>query len=170
MKYSFLFLFFIVGSNSFGSTSHFDLRAKAQSLMDDTAAIKWYDFESAIDANEKEKKPIFIDIYTSWCGWCVKMDNSTFKDSKVVDYMNEHFYAVKMDAESRDAIAFKEKLYEAKNYNGKTYNELAYNLLGGKMSFPTFVVLSKRKVKIGTINGFKKPSELISTLQRYEKK
>jgi len=132
--------------------------------------IKWYGFEAAIDANEEDRKPIFIDIYTSWCGWCVKMDNSTFKDPRVVSYMNEHFYAVKMDAESKDAIAFKKKLYESKTYGNKTYNELAYNLLGGRMSFPTFVVLSKRQVKIGTINGFKKPKELLSILEKYENK
>ncbi|MFT4602488.1 MAG: thioredoxin-related protein [Arenicella sp.] len=145
-------------------------RLKAFSMLEDAEAIVWFDFESAIDQNEIEKKPIFIDIYTSWCGWCTRMDESTFKDPKVVSYMNEHFYAVKMDAESKEAIAFKEKLYEAKNYNGKTYNELAVNLMGGKMSFPSFVILSKRQVKIGKINGYKKPTELISALQRYEKK
>jgi thioredoxin-related protein len=148
---------------SFASFIGFSQDEKEQS-------IKWYDFESAIDANEEDKKPLFIDIYTTWCGWCVKMDNSTFKDPKVVSYMNEHFYAVKMDAESKDAIAFKKKLYESKTYGNKTYNELAYNLLGGRMSFPTFVVLSKRQVKIGTINGFKKPKELLSILSKYENK
>jgi thioredoxin-related protein len=133
-------------------------------------AINWLDFESAIDANNEERKPIFIDIYTAWCGWCKKMDQTTFKDPKVTAYMNENYYAVKMDAESKEAIVFKERLYEAKNYNGKTYNELAVNLLGSKMSFPTFVILSKKQVKIATISGFKKPAQLMTSLEKFSKK
>ena len=166
-------LLLIIAFGSFIGYSSHVIKARLgheSELLHEDEAIKWYDFESAMDANEEDRKPIFIDIYTSWCGWCVKMDNSTFKDHSVVSYMNEHFYAVKMDAESKEAIVFKEKLYEAKTYGNKTYNELAYNLLGGKMSFPTFIVLSKRQVKIGTINGFKKPKELISILTKYEKK
>ncbi|UKN02423.1 thioredoxin family protein [Paracrocinitomix mangrovi] len=135
----------------------------------DTNAIVWMDFESAIDANEKNKKPIFIDVYTSWCGWCVKMDNSTFKDKDVVKYMNEKFYSVKMDAESKDPIAFKEVLYEYKMYNEKTgYNELAVNLLGSSMSFPSFVILSKKQVKVGVIKGYQQPSQLLAALKKYE--
>ncbi|MEZ4924056.1 MAG: DUF255 domain-containing protein [Crocinitomicaceae bacterium] len=137
---------------------------------DDKAVINWMDFESAIKENEQEKKFIFIDIYTGWCGWCKKMDQTTFLEPEVVSYMNEHFWAVKMDAESKDPIAFKETLYEYKMYNGKGYNELAVNLLGGKMSFPTFVVLSKREVKMGVINGYQSKSQLLSALSKYTKK
>ncbi|MBD3635928.1 MAG: DUF255 domain-containing protein [Crocinitomicaceae bacterium] len=137
-------------------------------LDDQDEEITWYDFESAIDECEKKKKPIFIDVYTDWCGWCKKMDNSTFKNPQVVEFMNENFYAVKMDAESKEPIAYKEKLYEYKTFSGgKGYNELAVNLLGSQMSFPSFVILSKRQVKVGIIRGYQKPKELISKLEKY---
>ena len=150
----------------------FEYAECSQSLNeDDPEAIKWYDFEGAIDQCEEKKKPIFIDIYTSWCGWCKKMDNETFKNPDVVSYMNEHFYSVKMDAESKEPIAFKEVLYEYKTFKGGSgYNELAVNLLGGKMSFPSFVILSKRQVKVGTLKGYQKPKELLTALKKYAKK
>jgi len=135
----------------------------------DHSKIEWLDFETAIDKNEEKKKPIFIDIYTGWCGWCKKMDATTFQDEKVVKFMNENFYAVKMDAESREPIAFKEKLYEYKKYGKAGYNELAVSLLNSKMSFPSFVVLSKRQVKVTTIAGYQKPNQLISRLEKYAK-
>lgn len=134
------------------------------------ASIEWLDLETAADRNKEEKKFFFIDIYTDWCGWCKKMDQSTFKDSAVVEYMSKHFYAVKMNAESKDPVAYKEVLYEYKMFNGKGYNELAVNLLSGKMSFPSFVVLSKKEVKIGTLIGFQKPTELMLALKNYVEK
>lgn len=144
--------------------------SKATESSGESAGINWLDLETASDLNKEDKKFFFIDIYTDWCGWCKKMDQSTFKDSAVVAYMNTHFYAVKMNAESREPIAYKEVLYEFKTFNGKGYNELAVNLLSGKMSFPSFVVLSKKEVRLGTIVGFKKPTELLLILKGYAEK
>lgn len=127
--------------------------------------IQWLDFETAIDLNTANKKFIFIDIYTDWCGWCKRMDNSTFMDPEVVQFINENFYAVKIDAESKEAIAYKEVLYESKMYGAKMYNELAVNLLSGKMSFPSYVVLSKREAKKGVIVGYQTSTQLLLSLE-----
>lgn len=138
--------------------------------LESKESIEWLNLETAADRNKEEKKFFFLDIYTDWCGWCKKMDQSTFKDSSVVAYMNEHFFAVKMNAESKAPIAYIEVLYEYKMFNGKGYNELAVNLLSGKMSFPSFVVLSKKEVKVGTLVGFQKPTELLLALKGYVEK
>jgi len=52
----------------------------------------------AVSRNEEAPKKLFIDVYTDWCGWCKKMDVSTFKNAEVIREMNENFYAVKLDA------------------------------------------------------------------------
>lgn len=136
----------------------------------DNTIIKWYDFETAIDLSHENKKFIFIDIYTDWCGWCKKMDATTFKDPAVIEYMNTHFYAVKMNAETKESIAYKGNLYEYKQYNSKSgYNTLAVSLLNSKLSFPSFVILNKNEVKKGTILGFKSPAALIKELKGYIK-
>jgi uncharacterized protein YyaL (SSP411 family) len=63
--------------------------------------VRWYSFEEALKANEIKKKKIFVDIYTDWCVWCKKMDKSTFRDPKVANYLNKHFYPVKFNAEQK---------------------------------------------------------------------
>jgi len=32
--------------------------------------IKWNTWEEAIEKSKKEKRKIFVDVYTDWCGWC----------------------------------------------------------------------------------------------------
>src|SRR5580698_9458396 len=51
-------------------------------------------------------KKVYVDVYTGWCGWCKKMDATTFKNPNVVKYINANFYAVKLDAERQDVIHF----------------------------------------------------------------
>ena len=151
-----------------GDNSQEIKRTKGVEPVIDNTKITWYDFETAIDLTHKNKKFIFIDIYTDWCGWCKKMDATTFMDTSVIEYMNTHFYAVKMNAETKDAIAYKGNLYEYKQYNAKAgYNTLAVSLLDSKLSFPSFVVLNKNEIKKGTIVGFKNPTQLIQELKRY---
>jgi len=142
--------------------------AKVIEPIIDNTKITWYDFETAIDLSHENKKFIFIDIYTEWCGWCKKMDATTFMDPAVIEYMNKHFYAVKMDAETKSAIAYKGNLYEYKQYNERAgYNTLAVSLLDSKLSFPSFVVLNKNEVRKGTIVGFNSPTVLIQALKNY---
>src|SRR5574337_722786 len=66
--------------------------------------IKWYSFQEAYNLNKTNPKKIFIDVYTDWCGWCKKMDASTFKDPNVIKIMNKYYYAVKLNAEMKDTI------------------------------------------------------------------
>ena len=65
--------------------------------------VKWMSFEQAIEKSKTEKRKIFIDVYTDWCGWCKVMDKNTFSETQVAKILNEMFYPVKLDAEQRAA-------------------------------------------------------------------
>lgn len=57
------------------------------------------DWETVQKLANEQNRYVFIDCYTEWCGWCKVMDKSTFKDSAVVSFMNEHFIMQKLDME-----------------------------------------------------------------------
>lgn len=118
------------------------------------AKINWMTFEEAVAQSEKNPKKIFIDVYTDWCGWCKKMDQSTFQDQAVADYMNENFYAVKFDAEQKEDITFLDQTFKFVANGRRGYHELAYAILQGKMSYPTTVYMDEELKIAGIRPGF----------------
>ena len=120
--------------------------------------IKWLSLGELQTAYAKNPKPIIIDVYTSWCGWCKVMDKNTYSNDKVADYINEHYYAVKFNAESTESVVLGKKKYDynpAYNANG-----LAVYLLSGRMGYPTTVLMASLDAQPAPLSGYLKPSEL----------
>lgn len=117
--------------------------------------IKWMTWEQAAAANEKQPKKIFVDLYTDWCGWCKRMDATTFKDPAIVALMNEKFYAVKLNAEQKESIMWKGQEFKWMAGGRGGYNKLAYDLVDGRLSFPTFVMLDGAYARIAISPGYK---------------
>ena len=135
---------------------------------DTVAKVEWLSWEEAAKRNETNPKKIFVDVYTSWCGWCKVMDKKTFTDPKVAAYLKEHFYAVKLDAESRDAINFRGDKFEFVEIEGSRrggIHMLAYSLLEGKMSYPTVVTLNEKFERIAISPGFKEAPMMYNELK-----
>jgi len=101
--------------------------------------LKWLTLEEAGQKLQSEKRPILIDLYTNWCGWCKVMDKNTYSNQKVIKYIEDNFYPVKLDAETRETLNWQGKKF---NYNS-TYrvNEYAVHLTGGQLAFPTTIIL-----------------------------
>ncbi len=103
--------------------------------------IKWMSLDDVQVAMKKAPKKVYIDVYTDWCGWCKVMDKKTFTNPNVIKYMNENFYAVKLNAEQKDSIRFMGKMYGfAPEYRA---NMFAIELLRGQMSYPSSVILEE---------------------------
>lgn len=121
------------------------------------AGIKWMTWKEVQEVQKKEPRKIFVDVYTDWCGWCKRMDASTFSHPEVVKYVSENFYAVKFDAETHETITFNGKEYKwiAGGRNG--YNELAAQLLSGQLSYPTTVYIDEKLEEIFPVPGYLDP-------------
>lgn len=130
--------------------------------------IKWMSFNEAVKLNAKHPKKIFIDVYTSWCGWCKKMDASTYTDPDIIKYMNKHFYAVRLDAETKDTFFFNNHTFVNPNPSQRgSVNELAYSLLNGKMMYPTTVYLDDKFTRLSVAPGYLNVSDLKTILSYF---
>lgn len=128
------------------------------------AKITWISIEEAVELAEKDNKKILIDLYTDWCGWCKKMDRETFTDPKVSGLINEHFYAVKFNAEQKGEVTIKGRTYKYIPNGRRGVHELALRLTNGRPSYPAFAILDSKVAKLTLINGYKKPREFFPIL------
>jgi thioredoxin-related protein len=113
-------------------------------------------------------KKIFLDIYTGWCGWCKKMDATTFKNPVVVKAMNTYYYPVKLDAEMSDTITFNNHTFSNPNpkpiKGRRGTHQLAASLLDNQMSYPSYVIMDENTSRMTIYKGYKKEGDMLSIL------
>lgn len=90
-------------------------------------------------------KPIFVDVYTSWCGPCKTMSKEIFPLAEVGKVYNANYVCYQIDAEKGEGIAFTKK-YEVKAYPTYLFitpNETLFSMAHGSMSEKKFIDVSK---------------------------
>ena len=135
------------------------------SLTVNSQEIKWMTWEAAAAANEKQPKKIFVDIYTEWCGWCKKMDATTFKDPSVVSQLNANFYAIKLNAEQKESIMWNGQEFKWYPSGRDGVNRLAHDLVDGKLSYPTYIIMDSEFSRILISPGYMGVPDLMKELR-----
>jgi thioredoxin-related protein len=129
-------------------------------LAQEASMVKWYSIEEAEKLNKQQPRKIMIDVYTDWCGWCKKMDKETFNHPVIAEIINEHYYPVKLNAESKEEITFNGSTYKFVAQGARGYHELAAGLLNGKMSYPSVAYMNEKMELLGAVPGFYTPDRI----------
>lgn len=105
-------------------------------------AISWkYDLIAALKEARDSGKPIMVDFYTEWCGWCKKLDSDTYTNPNV-QKLAEKFICVKVDADKPPNIASR------------------YGVSG----YPTVIFLNSSGTAVEKIVGYKAPAPFAQTM------
>lgn len=85
---------------------YFYLNPKVNFLYDDKNGIAFHKgtWQEAIQKAKDEHKPIFLDIYATWCGPCKRLKKNTFSNKDVGVYFNQHFINVTYDGEQSEGM------------------------------------------------------------------
>jgi len=119
--------------------SGLSLTIKAQN---ENGLVNWMSFKEALQKNKTAPKPILVDIYTDWCGWCKHMMKTTYSNPGFAAYINQHFYPVKFNAEGKDTIEYAGKTYLPTSKEPKTPHQLAIKFLGNNLTYPSTVFIT----------------------------
>jgi len=118
--------------------------------------IIWREFGEGVALAAKTKKKIIIDVYTDWCGWCKTMDAKTYANGDVAKYLNQHYVAVKVNAESADKIV----------YDGESMSKQEFSSAFGISGFPSTLFLNTDGKPITIYPGYAEP-DMFKDILRY---
>ncbi|BAV05915.1 Thioredoxin [Filimonas lacunae] len=93
----------------------------------DKKGIRFFEgsWKALLDTAQQLQKPVFIDVYTSWCGPCKLMDRNIFTADKVGEVYNAEFVNYRLDAEKGEGVDI------ARKFNVKAYPTFLYLNSGG---------------------------------------
>lgn len=107
--------------------------------------IRWERrFPEALKKAKAAGKPIMVDFWAEWCGWCHRLDQTTYVDPTVVK-MSHDFVAVKVDTEGNPKDAEVAVRYDV-------------------TSLPTIFFLSPSGRPLLRLNGFQGPGQFPKTM------
>lgn len=99
-------------------------------------------WKEVLEKAQQTNKPIFIDVYTSWCGPCRMMSQNIFPLAEVGKAYNANFICYQVDAEKGNGIEI------AKKY--------------GVRAFPTYLFLKSDGAIFSRASGYKEAKDFIA--------
>jgi len=118
--------------------------------------LSWLHWDQGMSEASATRRPILVDVYTDWCGWCKRMDRDVYAREDVREYLTRHFVLVKLNAESAEEGRLGERTFTAR--------ALAQQLRVS--GYPTTIFLKANGEHIANVPGYV-PAERFMTMLRY---
>lgn len=117
--------------------------------------LAWNELAPALAQAKRVGKPVLVDVYTDWCGWCKRMAKVTYGDADVRDYVAREFIPARVNAEDDAHHA----TYAGENVSYRQFAD------GFRISrYPTTLFLASDGTLITQLPGYVKPNTYMTVL------
>jgi thioredoxin-like negative regulator of GroEL len=113
----------------------------------DKATLKWEkNFDEALKKAKASGKPVMIDFWAEWCGWCHRLDQTTYVDPRVLK-LGQDFVVVKVDTEAGGRQTEVAERYDVAN-------------------LPTILFVSPQGRVIQRVTGYQGPGRFPASMEK----
>lgn len=67
--------------------------------------IGWNEYTPGMAIAARGDKPIFLYFHASWCSYCTKLKKTTFKDKKILAFLEKNFISIQVDTDKNQALS-----------------------------------------------------------------
>jgi thioredoxin-related protein len=127
---------------------------KKSSSKEKPTRLTWHKYDEGVIKAKKEKKHIMVHFYTTWCGWCKRMDRNTFNDEEVKKVLNESYVPIRVNGQSGQKL----------KVDGKEISERQLTGQYGVRSYPITWFLKPSGERIAPRRGYAEPDEFLYIL------
>jgi len=107
----------------------------------------WHDqLPPALVESLASGRPILVDLYADWCGWCKELDTEVFPSPRFREFA-KRFVLLRLDVEDGAAGAAIHDRFRVS-------------------TLPTILVMDGHKARLAQVEGFLPTEELIAELER----
>ena len=106
-------------------------------------AIGWKDYTPGMAMASNGDKPIFLYFHAAWCTYCTKLKKTTFKDKKILAYLEKNFVSIQVDTDKNQVLSREWKV----------------------KGLPTLWFLEPDGTKINSIPGYMDAAQLLLVLK-----
>ena len=76
--------------------------------------VSWRSWDRGLEEARVSGRPVLVDGYTDWCGWCRRMEADVYSRPEVRDYLSRKFVTVKLDAEAPDPARYEGRAFTSR--------------------------------------------------------
>lgn len=106
--------------------------------------VTWQGWNRGLDEARRTGRPVLVDVYTDWCGWCRRMEAEVYSRPEIREYLSTRFVAVRINAEASDAA----------RYEGRAFTSRTLAARFGVSGYPTTVFLRPDGQHLVNVPGY----------------
>jgi thioredoxin-related protein len=118
--------------------------------------VTWYDFNEGMKLAAEKKKPVVMDFYADWCGWCRKMEAEVFSDKEVAARLRDGFICIRLHTDRNQGETIK--------YKNHVLTKQEFTQMLGIQGLPTVVFMDRQGTLITKIPGYINKSTFLPLL------